>query len=266
VLDLFDRHACKATFFILGDIVRWYPALVKDIAARGHEIACHGLHHVDITVLGPDRFRADLIELRDRLADLTGTPPVGYRAPNLVYAPWATAILEDLGFVYDSTVCASRSIGGKYKGWRDAPTTPYFPSYANIATPGDARLVELPLPSFPLVRVAAGSGIMTRVIGYQWTAIALRHALRRGDASFYFHPWEVGRKPAPDGHALRNAIFLRHTGPWMMNAVSGLLTAFAGRLTTARDLAERFRAHAAVSAAADTSRSGASYTSRSPAR
>ena len=242
LLDLFDRCHCRITFFILGEIAEWYPDLVREIADRGHEIASHGHRHVDITVLGPEAFARDLDETTATLESLTGQRPVGYRAPNLVYAPWATRILESRGFMYDATVAVSRPIGGKYRGWANAPIHPYHPSYENIAEPGDARLVELPLPPFPGLNLAAGSGILTRIFGFHWTSIALRAASRRGTTMFYFHPWEVGARPKTHGHGLRNAVFLRHTGPWMMRAVERILRDYTGRVLTARACAEAFLA------------------------
>ncbi len=251
LLDLFDRHHCHCTFFILGQIAEWYPDLVSRIAGRGHEIACHGFHHVDMSVLGPRRFAEELGRTVREIESLTGTRPVGFRAPNLVFEPWATAVLEDLGFVYDSTVCASRPIGGKYRGWSNAPRHPYHPSYEAIGRPGDARLVELPIPAFPVVKIAAGSGILTRVVGFHWTMTALKHTARTGDTVFYFHPWEVGARPRPEGHRLRNALFLRHTGVWMMRAVERIVEHFETRIATAREIAETvLRADAAREAAA----------------
>jgi peptidoglycan/xylan/chitin deacetylase (PgdA/CDA1 family) len=240
LLDLFDRHRCKITFFILGEMAEWYPDLVREIAGRGHEVASHGLRHVDITVLGRDQFERDLDVTIERLERLTGQRPIGYRAPNLVYAPWATRVLESRGFLYDATVAVSRPLGGKYKGWANAPIHPYHPSYDDIARPGDAALVELPLPPFPVLHLAAGSGIITRILGFHWTSIALRRASRTGTTMFYFHPWEVGERPRPEGHGLRNAVFLRHTGPWMMRAVERILEQFQGRVLTARACAELF--------------------------
>jgi len=240
LLDLFDRHRVKITFFILGEVAEWYPDLVREVADRGHEIASHGQQHVDITVLGEDRFKRDLDSSIATLERLTGRRPVGYRAPNLVYAPWATRVLESRGFIYDATVCVSRPIGGKYRGWAQSPIHPYHPSYDDVGKRGDAKLVELPLPPFPGVRLAAASGIITRVFGYNWTAIALRSAIRTGSTMYYFHPWEVGPRPRAGGSALRNAIFLRRTGPWMMRVVDRLLRRYEGRILTARACADVF--------------------------
>jgi hypothetical protein len=239
LLALFARHDVRCTFFVLGEVAEWYPDLIREIAAGGHEIGCHGLHHVDMTVLGPDTFASQLDRAVEILTAVSGQRPVGYRAPNLVYERWATRVLESRGFLYDTTVCVSRPIGGKYHGWSHAPHHPYRPSYDNVAEPGSARLVELPLPSFPVLRLSAGSGILTRIVGFNWTATSLRHHIRTGDTGFYFHPWEVAPPPAAAGQGWRRRVFYRRTGPWMLNAVDRILTEFRGRVATARQVAEK---------------------------
>ena len=238
LLALFARAGVRCTFFVLGEVARFQPELVAEVAAAGHEIACHAMHHVDMTVLGPERFAEQLDASAELLRSITGVRPVGFRAPNLVYAPWATRILEAQGFLYDSSVCASRPLGGKYEGWAKAPSHPYRPSYEDVAELGGARLVEVPLPAFPVLKIAAGSSIVTRVFGLNWTLIALRSAIGRGDTSYYMHPWEIGPRPPRPGSRLRNALFLRHTGPWMLAAVQRIVERYAGRIITVREAAE----------------------------
>src|SRR5579863_9400846 len=53
ILDLFDRHNAKATFFLIGSHVRAFPALAKEIAARGHAIGNHTETHPALTFLSP---------------------------------------------------------------------------------------------------------------------------------------------------------------------------------------------------------------------
>jgi peptidoglycan/xylan/chitin deacetylase (PgdA/CDA1 family) len=246
LLQIFAAHRCHVTFFVLGEIAQWYPDLIREIAAHGHEIASHGMRHVDIPVLGPERFGRELGESLDLLERLSGTRPTGYRAPNLVYPSWATRILEQHGVVYDSSVTVSRAIGGKYQGWAKAPQSPYRPSYDDVAAPGNARIVEVPLPSFPVINVAAGSSIFTRVIGYHWTNIALRTRVRSGDTGYYVHPWEFAPRPQTEGHWLRNRIFLRRMGPWMDRTLDRILANFAGRIATVGSVASRYTAMAAA--------------------
>ena len=45
VLEMLDELNIRATFFVVADVTEHYPGLVEQIAAKGHEIACHGLHH-----------------------------------------------------------------------------------------------------------------------------------------------------------------------------------------------------------------------------
>ncbi|HXK23556.1 MAG TPA: polysaccharide deacetylase family protein [Myxococcota bacterium] len=42
MLDLFEESERRATFFALGWVAKCQDPLVREIAARGHEIACHG--------------------------------------------------------------------------------------------------------------------------------------------------------------------------------------------------------------------------------
>ena len=47
----------------------------------------------------------------------------------------------------------------------------------------------------------------------------------------------VGPKPRVRGNALRNAIFLRRTGSWMLDTVDRLLSEFGGRIVTSGESA-----------------------------
>jgi len=238
LLDLFDEHGVSATFFVLGEVAEWYPDLVREIGRRGHELACHGMRHVDMTVLGPDRFRRELVSAVETIERIAGTRAVGYRAPNLVYASWATRILEDEGFLYDSSVCVSRPLSGKYQGYGKAPVHPYLPAYDDIARPGDARLVELPLPGVPILRLPGGSSIATRLLGYSATRLALAVAIRRGNTAYYLHPWELARPPDGGDRSLKNVLFRWRTGSWMRHRLRRLLERYRGRIVTCRESAE----------------------------
>src|SRR3954464_1165914 len=44
-LDLCDAHGAKGTYFVLGWVARKFPALVREIQERGHELACHSFWH-----------------------------------------------------------------------------------------------------------------------------------------------------------------------------------------------------------------------------
>jgi hypothetical protein len=239
-LDLFDRLGIRGTFFVLGEMARFYPKLVAEVAARGHEVGCHGDHHVDIDVLGETGFARGLEDARRRLEDLVGARVTGYRAPNLLVRDWMIPILRQQGFRYDASVCTSRGLLGKDFGHDHVAVNPYrFRERFSRPDPsGD--LVEIPHPVFPWLRLPAATGILTRVIGRAWTLFALRQAWRTGDFQYYFHPYELGPVPELDLR-LRERLFLRRLGPWMEDAVERIVRTVAGWgvcFVTAGELAE----------------------------
>src|SRR5215210_2826577 len=62
VLETLDAFSARATFFVIGEWVERKPEVVRDAAARGHEIGNHTWSHAD-----GDRIR-ELATLRDEVA------------------------------------------------------------------------------------------------------------------------------------------------------------------------------------------------------
>jgi peptidoglycan/xylan/chitin deacetylase (PgdA/CDA1 family) len=133
LLALFARHKVTCTFFVLGEVAEWYPALVRDIAEHGHEIGCHGLHHVDMTVLGPEVFASQLAQAVDVLTTTSGQRPVGYRAPNLVYEPWATGARAAGLHLRRRSACPGRL--GEVRNWAMRRIIPIIPATTTSAGP-----------------------------------------------------------------------------------------------------------------------------------
>src|SRR5262249_54502677 len=104
VLDFLDSHQLRATFFILGWVAEREPALIKEIARRGHEVACHGHGHVLAPQLTRSEFRADVVKARKALEDATGEAVRGYRAPSFSADREHLTILAECGFRYDSSM------------------------------------------------------------------------------------------------------------------------------------------------------------------
>src|SRR5476651_2598656 len=49
ILAILERRGIVATFFTLGWIAERYPAMVRRIVARGHELASHGYGHLRVS-------------------------------------------------------------------------------------------------------------------------------------------------------------------------------------------------------------------------
>ena len=83
VLDLLAQHGQRATFFVIGENVRRYPALVRRIVAEGHALGLHSNSHSWMfNCWPPGRVQRDLECCGAAIADVTGRPaPVLFRPP-----------------------------------------------------------------------------------------------------------------------------------------------------------------------------------------
>src|ERR1700755_1560463 len=72
LLDLFSEEKVQVTCFFLGWVGERFPHLVKEAAARGHEIAPHGYGHRLVYEQSRDDFFADVQRARLLLEDIAG--------------------------------------------------------------------------------------------------------------------------------------------------------------------------------------------------
>jgi len=185
LLDLFDEHGAKATFFTLGWVGERAPALMRDIAARGHEVASHGYDHKKVFDQTPEEFRADLLKTKKILEDASGVRVRGFRAAGFSIdkrTPWAHDILEETGHDYSSS---SHPIAHDHYGDPDAPRGPHRAG----------GVIEAPVATAEIFgkRVSCAGGGWFRAAPYA----LFRRLLDRASATlggpviFYLHPWEI---------------------------------------------------------------------------
>jgi polysaccharide deacetylase family protein (PEP-CTERM system associated) len=187
-LDLFDRHDAKATFFTLGWVAERFPSLIRDIAARGHEVASHGYDHAKVFDQSADEFRADALKTKKILEDVSGVEVVGYRAAGFSIdrrTPWAHEILAETGHAYSSS---SHPIAHDHYGDPTGARDPYRP-----VTGSD--FLEAPVATTEVAgkRVSAAGGGWFRAAPFAMSRQLIESAERslRGPVIFYFHPWEI---------------------------------------------------------------------------
>jgi len=87
LLDLLDEYGVPATFFILGRNARRYPELVREIAARRHEIGNHSFSHRSLIFFSRQQIVDELSRCEEAIFEASGDrsrlvrPPFGFRNP-----------------------------------------------------------------------------------------------------------------------------------------------------------------------------------------
>ena len=190
LLAIFEEFDVRGTFFVLGWVAERYPQLVRDIAARGHEIACHGFSHRLVYEQSPEEFYQETLRAKDLLQYITGAAVLGYRAASYSIVReslWALDILVELGFVYDSSIFPVRH--DRY-GIHDAERAPH-----RMATPTGKYIVEWPLATARILgfRLPVAGGGYFRLFPYGLSRWGLASINRRElrPFVFYLHPWEI---------------------------------------------------------------------------
>lgn len=79
VLDVLDRYAVPASFFLIGEMVHRRPDDVRRAIAAGHEVANHTFDHISAAELTGDEVRRSMELGADAVAEITGDRPRWFR-------------------------------------------------------------------------------------------------------------------------------------------------------------------------------------------
>jgi len=192
-LELLDEFYVKGTFFVLGWVAERYPGIVREIHARGHEVASHGYSHKLIYNLGERKFREDLKRGKKLLEDICQENVLGYRAPSYSITKkslWALDILMEEGFLYDSSI---------FPIFHDIYGMPHAERFPHEINRPCGTIKEFPLSTIELkflgmkyrLPVAGGGYLRLLPIGISKRAIKGINDNEKQPAVLYFHTWEI---------------------------------------------------------------------------
>lgn len=184
-LDLLDRYDTKATFFVLGWIAEANPDLVREIAARGHEVASRGFYHRSPRNLTPNEFREDLRRTNRVIERATGQKVIGYRAAEKLafdQSGWVLDTLADEGFTYDASFLPTSK-------------TEKAKRVAHEIQIGDNKIWEFPYSTTDLgvglLPISGGNYFRQLPYTLMRKAVKNWHDRNVDPFTFYFHVWEL---------------------------------------------------------------------------
>jgi len=188
LLDIFEEKDVRVSCFFLGWVAERYPHLVREAAARGHEIASHSYAHRLVYEQSAEEFLQDAVRARQVLEDIVARPVIGYRSSGFSVTertPWFFAKLVEAGYRYDSSIFpAPRGHGGM-------ATDRYAPHAYD--EPG-GRLIEFPISVVEVLgrpMCFFGGGYLRF---FPWAVIrrmAYRVLQEGRPVVFYVHPREI---------------------------------------------------------------------------
>lgn len=204
LLELFEQHNAKCTFFTLGWVAEKCPNLIKAIVDQGHELASHGYSHQRAVSMTREQFKEDVYKSKTLLEQAGGCEITGYRAPSFSINDsnqWAYEVLVELGFKYSSST---------YPIEHDLYGVPDWPRFIYQREEG---ITEIPIPTLRKgnVNTGIGGGGYFRLYPYFLSKKRIEAYIQQEKApySFYFHPWEIDpEQPRVSGTSFKSK--LRH--------------------------------------------------------
>ncbi len=171
-IHLFQLMDIKGTFFLIGkDVLKAKDnkKAVRRLAENGHEVANHTMTHpFNFSRYGYHKKKDEILETGKMLEDITGKKVTGFRAPCYDIDEDMIDILEDAGYLYDSSVfpCYYKALQqliyillcrGKYRRMGSfltsfMPNQPYIPGKKLHHDNGERKIVEFPISMVPYIR------------------------------------------------------------------------------------------------------------------
>jgi peptidoglycan/xylan/chitin deacetylase (PgdA/CDA1 family) len=101
ILDILATHGVRATFFVIGSLVRQRAATVERIVAEGHEVGNHSWSHPRLASECDDgQVHDELARTNEVLNDVLGFRPTRFRAPRYDVDDRVRAIAATLGLAH----------------------------------------------------------------------------------------------------------------------------------------------------------------------
>ena len=98
IMDILDRHAIPATFFLVGRHVRRLPELAQRLAAGPHEIANHTLNHLILPALRDQDVIEEIRRADHVIREITGRAPQLLRPPMGLFSRRVIDLIEGCGY------------------------------------------------------------------------------------------------------------------------------------------------------------------------
>ena len=188
ILNILEKHNIPATIFVTGNVLEKYPDRVKEWA-KDYEISCHGFSHQFWSELSFEEREKEIDDFLSLYQKIFNKNPVGFRAPSHLIDEQGLKILEDRGFLYDSSILPHYpSFKSPYRGYKGkAPLLPYFPDINNCRRKGGMKILEIPVSGLLFGIPLAGTWILKLPLFFYKLLLLLKSPVF---LTFNLHSWD----------------------------------------------------------------------------
>lgn len=157
LLDILKKHNVPATFFVLGQNVKSYPAITRRTLLEGHTLANHSWNHPNMARLSEKSIHSQLDRTDEAIAGTGGPLPVRYFRPP--YGSMSKKLVDEMRDTGKFIVLWSIDT----RDWQHPSAATIMRNILNNIRPGDIILLHDIHPQAvyicdPLIRVLKQAG------------------------------------------------------------------------------------------------------------
>jgi peptidoglycan/xylan/chitin deacetylase (PgdA/CDA1 family)/SAM-dependent methyltransferase len=113
LLDLLDRHAVKATFFVTGEKASRHPGILREILSRGHTVGNHSFSHMPFLMMKRRSVLKGEVEKTQSALRQFGVVPLAFRPPAGITNGYLGPVLLELGMYCVNFSCRAVDFGNR---------------------------------------------------------------------------------------------------------------------------------------------------------
>jgi peptidoglycan/xylan/chitin deacetylase (PgdA/CDA1 family) len=99
LLDMLKERKVKATFYVVGNMVKYNPQILKRMVEEGHEIGNHTVTHGTLSRMSDESLLTELKNAHDQIVEACGVAPVSMRPPGgAIKKDQKAFVLGELGY------------------------------------------------------------------------------------------------------------------------------------------------------------------------
>lgn len=100
ILGVLEKHNVKATFFVVGTLMKSNPELIKQIDEKGHIVANHSMHHPNMSKMSTmENFKKEIEPVEELYKEITGKEMKKfYRPPQGIFSETNLKMANELGY------------------------------------------------------------------------------------------------------------------------------------------------------------------------
>ncbi len=187
-IKIVDKHNIKASFFIVGELIKNLEKTIKKLDAEGHDIGLHSYFHKRPVVQNINEFIKDTEDALSEMKSILPNNSFGYRSPCFAIDRERLNEVINLGIKYD----ASKITQKEHPLYVNLDLDGFEKQERDIYKKDSFKVFEVSTIKFLGVNVPIAGGGYLRIIPWPIYMWLLKKYLKKSTfINFFIHPFEL---------------------------------------------------------------------------